>query len=218
MSFLINANWLVLTGGLPMTCRRQAVVKRGDGRSVEIGPRVTPKYRVDDGRRQQSGRPYVIISGNWRISKGRRRCRFILAGLAGRCALVVFHALVERKRAKALLTRVPFLAGVRPDVLGQAVTPCERLGAQVTLERLLAGMSARVLDQLVPGQERLVAYVAHVVLGGEMDLLVVDQPHFDLERLAAHVAHEWLIRVVRLFVYVNGTMAGARVPANVALE
>lgn len=131
---------------------------------------------------------------------------------------MVLHGLVERERAEALGTRVPLLARVRPDVLGQAVAPRERLVAQMAGERLLARVGARVLHQLVTGQERLVAHLAHEVLGGEMDLLVVDQAHLDLERLAAHVAHERLVRVVRLPVYVDGAVAGPGVTAHVALE
>lgn len=131
---------------------------------------------------------------------------------------MILHALVERKRPEALGARVPFLARVRPDVFGQSVSPGERFGAQMALEWFFAGVGARVLDQLVPSQECLVAHLAHVVLGREVYLLVVDQPHFDLERLAAHVAHKRLVRVVRLPVYVNGTVAGTGVTAYIALE
>lgn len=137
---------------------------------------------------------------------------------SGRRTLVILHALIERKRPEALGARVPFLAGVRPDVLGQAVSPGERLGAQMALERFFARMGSRVLDQLVPSQECFVAHLTHVVLGREVDFLVVDQPHLDLERLAAHIAHERLVRVVGLPVYVYGTVAGTGVTAHVALE
>jgi len=137
---------------------------------------------------------------------------------SGRQTLVILHALVERKRPEALGASVPFLAGVRPDVLRQPVSPGERLGAQMALERFFARVGSRVLDQLVPSQESLVAHLAHVVLGREVDLLVVDQPHLYLERLAAHVAHERLVRVVRLPVYVYGTVTGTGVTTHVALE
>lgn len=75
-----------------------------------------------------------------------------------------------------------------------------------------------MLDQLVPSQERFVAHLAHVVLGGEMDFLVVDQPDLDLESFATNVAHERLVRVMRLPVYVYGTVAGTGITTHVAFE